>query len=428
MSRTIAVLLAGTRILVLAMALASAGFAPAATLTFGFWGNQLTENPPSPGFNFGAAVDTDGSTAIVGTRLGGSGNGLGSGSAYLFDAATGVPGAPLTFVGGSATDRFADAVAVSGTRALVGAFNALGGVGAAYVFDTTSGQQIGNPLSVGAAGDRFGDSLDLWDNLAIIGAPGNDTNGNASGAAYLFDLSAGSQLYPLLPGDPSPAAQFGYAVAIDGSRAAVTSRLDDGTPLGTGSVYLFDTATGDQLAKATSPNAAAGDRFGESVALDSSANIAIVGAPRANGGIGAAYLFDATTGAASHLLFPSDGAVGFNFGVSVAIENGLALVGASSAAVDGVITGAIYAYDVASGVELAKLVLFDREQGDNLGISLAYSNGTAIFGSSFDSDFGLRSGAAFLLDIGRVDIPEPSSVLLMMALIAGSALRTARRG
>jgi hypothetical protein len=424
MSRTIAVLLAGL------IPLATAGISPAATLTLGSFGVQLTEPPePSPGFNFGAAVDTDGATAIVGTRLGGSGNGLGSGSAYLFDATTGAFAYELTAVGGSATDRFADAVTVSGERALVGAFNALSGVGAAYVFDTTSGQQIGAPLSVGLSGDRFGDSLDLWGDLAVIGAPGNDTNGNASGAAYLFDLSLGSQLYPLLPGDPSPAAQFGYAVAIDGSRAAVTSRLDDGTPLGTGSVYLFDTATGDQLAKATSPNAAAGDRFGESVALDTMANIAIVGAPRANGGIGAAYLFDATTGTASHPLIPSDGAVGFNFGVSVAIEDGLAFVGASSATVDGVITGAIYAYDVASGVELGILVLQEREAGDNLGNAMAYHNGMAIFAASFDSPEGkLRAGSAFLQDIVRADIPEPSSVLLVLAMFVGSAVRISRNG
>jgi hypothetical protein len=421
MSRTIAVLLAGT------MSLASAGVASAATLTFGFWGQQLTEAQPSPGFNFGAAVDTDGSTAIVGTRLGGSGTGIGSGSAYLFDAATGTPGPELIPSDGVAGDRFADAVAVSGGNALVGAWNALSGAGAAYVFDASIGSELRQlTAGDGAVGDRFGDSLDLAGSLALIGAPGDDDFGNASGSAYLFDATTGTQLYKFAPADLTASAQFGYAAALDGSLAAVTSRLDDGAPLGTGALYFFDTTMGTQVgAKITPSDATAGDRFGESVALDGAT--ALVGAARGNGGTGAAYLFDATTGEELHILKPMDGAVGFNFGVSVAIANGLALVGASSATVDGVLTGAIYAYDVATGIELAKLVLFDREAGDNLGISIAYQDGTAIFGSSFDSDFGLRSGAAFLQDIGRVDIPEPSSALLVIAFIVGSAVRTARR-
>lgn len=424
MSRTIAVLLAGL------MPLATAGVSSAATLTLGSFGTQLTEPVPSPGFNFGAAVDTDGTTAIVGTRLGGSGNGLGSGSAYLFNATTGALKYELTALGGSANDRFADAVAVSGTRALVGAFNALSGVGAAYVFDTTSGQQIDAPLSVGLSGDRFGDSLDLWGDLAIIGAPGNDTNGSASGAAYLYDLSVvGGPQFTFTPSDLSASAQFGYAVAIDDGIAAVTSRLDDGSPLASGSVYFFNTATGAELKGTRVSAAAAGDRFGDSVAIDSSINTAIVGASRANGGTGAAYLFDTTTGLETHPLIPSDGAIGFNFGVSVAIEDGLAFVGASSATVDGVITGAIYAYDVASGVELGKLVLLDGESGDNLGNSMAYQDGTAIFGSSFDSPEGLfRAGAAFLQDIVRADIPEPSSVLLLATLVVGAAVRAGRNG
>ncbi len=425
MSRTIAVLLAGLRLSFVAGALAAAAVAPAATLTLEFWGNQLTEPVPSPGFNFGAAVDTDGATAIVGTRLGGSGSGIGSGSAYLFDAATAAAGPELTASDGVEGDRFADAIAVSGANALVGAFNALSGAGAAYVFDAATGSEL-RQLSAadGAVGDRFGDSLDLAGSLALIGAPGDDDWGNASGSAYLFNATTGDELYKFAPADLTASAQFGYATALNSSIAAVTSRLDDGTPLGTGSVYFFDTNSGDQLAKSTPSNATAGDRFGESIALDD--NVALVGASRGNGGTGAAYLFDATTGDELHVLTPGDGAMGFNFGVSVAIEDGLALVGASSATADGIVTGAVYAYDVSTGLEIGRLVLIDREQGDNLGISLAYENGTMIVGSSFDSDFGLRAGAAYLQEIVRVDIPEPSSALLLLTLIAGSAVRNGR--
>ncbi|QDV75916.1 FG-GAP repeat protein [Botrimarina mediterranea] len=424
MSRTIAVLLAGLRLSFVAGALAAAAVAPAATLTLEFWGNQLTEPVPSPGFNFGAAVDTDGATAIVGTRLGGSDSGIGSGSVYTFNIATGMFGPELVPSDGLAGDRFGDAVAIGRPYSLVGAFNGHDGAGAAYVYNR-SGEQVNKLVAAdGAAGDRFGDSLDTAGIHALIGAPGDDDFGNASGAAYFFNAMTGVQLHKFAPGDLTASAQFGYATALDESIAAVTSRLDDGTPLGTGSVYFFDWTTGSQLAKSTPSNATAGDRFGESIALDD--NVALVGASRGNGGTGAAYLFDATTGDELHVLTPGDGAMGFNFGVSVAIEDGLALVGASSATADGIVTGAVYAYDVATGLEIGRLVLIDREQGDNLGISLAYENGTMIVGSSFDSDFGLRAGAAYLQDIVRVDIPEPSSALLLLTLIAGSAVRNGR--
>jgi hypothetical protein len=60
---------------------------------------------------------------------------------------------------------------------------------------------------------------------------------------------------------------------------------------------------------------------------------------------------------------------------------------------------------------------------------MAYHNGMAIFAASFDSPEGkLRAGSAFLQDIVRADIPEPSSVLLVLAMFVGSAVRISRNG
>ncbi|MEN0111641.1 MAG: FG-GAP repeat protein, partial [Planctomycetota bacterium] len=71
--------------------------------------------------------------------------------------------------------------------------------------------------------------------------------------------------------------------------------------------YLFDVATGQQLAKLTADDAALFDEFGFSVALDG--GVALVGAPGDNSDTGAAYLFDISafvipepTAAASVLL------------------------------------------------------------------------------------------------------------------------------
>ncbi len=40
-------------------------------------------------------------------------------------------------------------------------------------------------------GDRFGESVAISGNTAIVGAKGNDDSGDRSGSAYLFDVTTG---------------------------------------------------------------------------------------------------------------------------------------------------------------------------------------------------------------------------------------------
>ena len=49
--------------------------------------------------------------------------------------------------------------------------------------------------------DRFGCSVGLDQNLAIVGAYFNDELATSAGAAYLFDISTGQQLSKLLAKD-----------------------------------------------------------------------------------------------------------------------------------------------------------------------------------------------------------------------------------
>ncbi|TWT96969.1 hypothetical protein Pla108_27460 [Botrimarina colliarenosi] len=427
MSRTaVSALLAGLMVLFTGlMVLAQAGLATAAPMNFYFVGPELYPDSYSVGGNFGATVDTDGATAIVGSRAGGAG--LGSGSAFLYDAASASSLYKLAPDDGLAGDRFGDAVAVAGAYALVGANGSLvgNGAGSAYVFDVATGVQSWKlTADDGASGDSFGDAVDLAGSLALVGAPLSDAMGINSGAAYVFDVTTGTQSQKLVADDIGDFSQFGYSVSLDGTTALIGSRIDDGDPLGTGAAYLFNATTGDQLQKLTPPVATTGDRFGEAVALE--AGMALVGAARGGGGPGAAYLYDAATGGLLQEFVPSDGAFGFNFGVSVALWDDIALIGASGAIVDGVVTGAVYAFDTASGQELGRFVDAFGAAGDNLGVAVAYQGGKAAFGTSFYSFYELRAGTAFLLEIG--EIPEPSSALLMLTLVVGTTMRTARHG
>jgi len=78
--------------------------------------HKLTASDAAAGDNFGASVAISGSTAIVGARYDDD-----SGSAYLFDVATGGQLFKLTASDAAAGDVFGVSVAISGATALVGA-------------------------------------------------------------------------------------------------------------------------------------------------------------------------------------------------------------------------------------------------------------------------------------------------------------------
>ena len=70
-----------------------------------------------------------------------------------------------------------------------------------------------------AAGDRFGSSVSISDNYAIIGAPDEDDDDNRdSGSAYIFKLGGGEwdQLQKLTADDAAAGDTFGKCVSIKG--------------------------------------------------------------------------------------------------------------------------------------------------------------------------------------------------------------------
>ena len=91
------------------------------------------------------AVSLSGATALIGAYSHMVGSNAAQGAAYVFASTGGAwsEQAELTAPDGAATDRFGNAVSLSGTTALVGAFTDQVGSneaqGAAYVFASTGG-------------------------------------------------------------------------------------------------------------------------------------------------------------------------------------------------------------------------------------------------------------------------------------------------
>ncbi len=219
--------------------------------------------------------------------------------------------------------------------------------GSAYLFDASTGAQLFKLLaSDGADGDFFGLSIAINKGIVAVGAQNDSDNGFRSGSAYLFDASTGEELFKLLPTDGQTGDSFGFSTSINNTIAAVGSILGGDNGIGSGSVYLFEATTGMQTAKLLPDDGAANDQFGHSIAIDNS--IIAIGAINANNAAGAASLFDASTGDYLADLIPTDGKANNQFGNSIAISNNIVAAGAWHDDDNGTDSGSIYIFDTNS--------------------------------------------------------------------------------
>ena len=392
----------------LAVMPASAGFFDLET--------KLTADDTAANDRFGSSVSISGNTAIVGA-WGNDDGGSDSGSAYLFDVTTGNQLAKLTADDAAEDDNFGSPVSISGNTAIVGAWgNDDGGSnsGSAYLFDVTTGNQLAKLTADDAAeDDNFGSSVSISGNTAIVGAGGNDDGGSNSGSAYLFDVTTGNQLAKLTADDAAEDDNFGSSVSISGNTAIVGAVGNDDGGSNSGSAYLFDVTTGNQLTKLTADDAAAYDLFGSSVSI--SGNTVIVGAwGNDDGGSysGSAYLFDMTTGNQLAKLTADDAAAGDWLGYSVSISDNTAIVGAWGNDDGGSNSGSAYLFDVTTGNQLAKLTSDSAATG-GFGSSVSISSNTAIVGAWGNSTYLFN------------EVPEPTTLLL--AAFASTSLLLRRR-
>ncbi|MEM6327524.1 MAG: T9SS type A sorting domain-containing protein [Bacteroidota bacterium] len=185
--------LSGDRALIGASGNADAGTGSGAAYVFDLAGGIWTEAAllTGDGSPFGFSVSLDGDRALVGS-YNDDVPGEHAGSAFVFevDAGTWSQTAKLT-VDYPNADDVGFSVALSGDRALLGAPRSNSSEGRAYLFDFAGGlwfESAALRKSVPDAFDRFGVHVALADGLAVIGATGDDTEGNGAGAAFAFDL------------------------------------------------------------------------------------------------------------------------------------------------------------------------------------------------------------------------------------------------
>lgn len=369
---------------------------------------QLSGSTTNIDDEFGTAVAIDGPVTIIGSPYADE-PGLASGSAWLFDSATGAELHKLLPTDGASNDLFGMAVDIDGNLAVVAAErddDNGNDSGSAYVFDVSTGTQVSKLLpNDGAAGDGFGRSVAIDGNTVVVGALWDDDNGSESGSAYLFDATPGAQIAKLLPNDGAMDDFFGLDVAISGNRVLVGSPRDDDQGTFSGSAYLFDATTGAQVAKLLQANGESFDGFGGCVAIRGTT--AIIGASGDDDlvpGGGALYLFDAVSFSQVDKLHGSDTSFGDRFGLSVDFDDDLIVAGSSKNSSMNPTGGSAYIFDRATGLELQQIEPIVNASGDRFGDTVGVSGGVVVAGAARASAVGVghNSGSAYLFAVTEV--------------------------
>ena len=362
----------------------------------------LIPNDSMPSDHFGDAIAIHDGIVIVGSDLHDV-HGLSSGAAYTFDASTGTQLAMLAPADGIALDRFGSTVSIHSGTAVIGAkLSGPNGTlsGSAYLFDANTGLEIAKllPPSVGED-DLFGFSVAIDANIAVVTGLGQGSSQSNRGFAYVFDAHTGEQLLELIPSESILGRGFGISSAINDGVIAIGANRGTNNGLDSGSVYLFDAKTGLQINKLFVPDAMSGDSIGRSLSIDNGfIATGAVGDDDNGFNFGAAYTIDMATPSQVTKFLPADGSFQDHFATDVSISNGRVAIGAADSDENGISAGAAYVFSVSSFIPIVKLLANDAEPGDHFGVSVSIDGDTVAVGAPNDDDNGESSGAAYLFD------------------------------
>jgi len=208
----------------------------------------------------------------------------------------------------------------------------------------------------------------------------------------------------LVPSAPPLGALFGRALALDGSVAIVGANLENlpgKTNAGSAYVFRYDGMAWNEEQDLIASDGMPLDQFGISVAVEG--DVAVVGAwlsdeeEEENAGSAYVFRYDGMAWNEEQKLTALLPSAGDRFGHAVAISGDWILVGAFG---DLLATGAVYAfrYDppTMTWIEEQLLASPSTTSGDEFGYSVALDGNTAVIGAPFNSSGAADAGAAYV--------------------------------
>ena len=199
---------------------------------------KLTAADAAAGDNFGSKIALDGDTTIIGAwGDDDNGADSGSVYVFVRSGTTWTQQSKLIGTGIAAGHQFGStSIAIDGDTVIVNAHKTTEGgaaeAGSAYVFTRTGTfwtQQQELVSGTPTASDHFGFGVAVSGDTAIVGCPQDDDNAADSGSAYIYTRSGTTWTLQqkITAGDPQAGDRFGHSVAIDGDTAVVSANADD---------------------------------------------------------------------------------------------------------------------------------------------------------------------------------------------------------
>ena len=177
-------------------------------------------------------------------------------------------------------DQFGSHIDIQGTTIIIGASDRYNAGGSAHIFDeNASGTWVETKTlspTDSKANDRFGSSVSLHGNIAVIGAEDQDSDSPSSstitksGAAYIFEKQNGDwvEIQKIVASDRDQESSFGYSVSVENNNILVG---DNAKNSNTGSAYLFQKdeslGTWNETQVLNANVSSTGDEFGNNIIL-----------------------------------------------------------------------------------------------------------------------------------------------------------------
>ena len=269
---------------------------------------------------------------------------------------------------------------------------------------------VHNPESTDPGSDNFGNAVAIYGETVVAGAKNNGIEGANSGRAYIINALTGTILHTLTnPNMYSSHASdfFGYSVDVSETHVIIGAPYEDsaatrGTDIG--AAYIFDKSTGALVhsLSASTWNRQDGNNFGFSVAIDG--NYAVVGAPGEdqsstptfyNGG--AVYIYDVTTGEVIQNIQSSS--IEYQQvsrrGWAVDISGDYVIMGAPYDVTGQSTGGRAYLWHIPTGTMLS-LGNPKASSSDYFGYSVAISGDYAVVGAMYEDETDTNSGHTYV--------------------------------
>ena len=259
----------------------------------------------------------------------------------------------------------------------------------------------------GESNDYFGKTVSVYQNWLITSSIYDNVNGEKSGSAYLFNFNGESWVFhtKIVPEDGSPFDRFGYSLDIYDDQVIIGSVYDDDLAENAGSAYVYELLNEQwvfkQKLKLDSPDV--DDFFGISVSISS--NLIAVGAVNDDDiglNSGSVILFKKNNNEWEQFykVLAFDGSDYDLFGNDIDLNLRKLVVGSFHDDNFYNNSGSVYLYEINQDYEvllLNKITSFDESPNDNFGYSVSLSDNYFAVGSK-DNDNGINSGAVYIYD------------------------------